>query len=150
MWVSIMRPYYDLNSVSNPLDNLYEDGTKTLIDICVDKLNEQIIVLVKFLKPNASVEFQVEVYTFSEDKNEMSLKRIFNVSQILASHLNLNETFDFIRIYYDSVDNSFVILDTNNHKLYWCNTVNFQVNFYYLFIIFLFNNMLLLKRLNGV
>jgi hypothetical protein len=129
MWVSIMRPYYDFNSVSNPLDNLYEDGTKTLIDVCVDKLNDQIIVLARFSRRNGNSEFQVEIYTFSEDKNEMSLVRIFNVSQILAAHLNSHETFDFVRIYYDHADNSFVILDTNNHKLYWCNTFNFQVTF---------------------
>lgn len=127
MWVSIMRPYYDSNSTSNPQDNLYEDGSKILIDVCMDKKHDQIIVLTKFLRPEATPEFQVEVYSFAEDKNEMSLLKLFNVSQILASHLSSHDTFDFTRIYYDQADNSFVILDANNHRLYWCNTFNFQV-----------------------
>jgi hypothetical protein len=33
IWISIMKPYYDQNSPLNPHDNLYEDGTKTLIDV---------------------------------------------------------------------------------------------------------------------
>lgn len=127
IWVSIMRPYYDNNSASNPLDNLYDDGSKVLIDICIDKKNDQIIVLTKFIKTENNVpEFRVEVYIFCEDKNEMNLLRIFNLSQSLASHLGNNETFDFVRIYFDQLDNSYVVLDANNHKLYWCNTFNFQ------------------------
>ena len=125
-----MRPFYDYNSVPNPLDYQYEDGLKVLIDICIDKLNDQIIVLTKFTKSN---EFRVEVYAFCEDRNEMSLLRIFNISQTLASHLSSGETFEFSRVYFDNKENLFVILDSNNHKIYWCNTFNFQVLFLVLY-----------------
>lgn len=131
MWVSIMRPCGDnFNSVTSPRDHLYEDGSKVLIDICVDKLHDHIIVLTKFVQDtnNLVAEFRVEVYTFCEDRNEMSLVQIFNVSQILASHLNSREAaFEFSRVYHDHVDNSYVLLDSSNHKLYWCNPTNFQV-----------------------
>lgn len=131
MWVSIMRPCGEnFNSVTSPRDHLYEDGSKVLIDICVDKLHDHIIVLTKFVQDtnNLVAEFRVEVYTFCEDRNEMSLVQIFNVSQILASHLNSREAaFEFSRVYHDHVDNSYVLLDSSNHKLYWCNPTNFQV-----------------------
>ena len=125
-WVSIMKPYYDDNSTPNPFDNLYDSGIKVLVDLCVDNKNDQIIVLTKFKIDSKVSEFKVELHSFDEAKNEMNLTRIFNLSQILSSHLNHHESFDFVRIYYDQSDNAFVLLDSNNHKLYWCNTFNFQ------------------------
>lgn len=129
IWVSIMRPFHDLNSILNPLDNLYDDGSKILIDICMDKKNDQIVVLTKFVKADGNNEFRVEIYSFYEEENTMNLLRIFNLNQALASHLGHDETFEFVRIYFDQLDNSFVVLDVNNHKLYWCNPFNFQVYF---------------------
>ena len=125
IWVCILKPHYDTNASPNPYDNLYEEGSKCLIDICIDNKSDQIIVLTKFTIDNVS-EFRVEMYSFCEDKKEMSLARVFNVSQALSSHLGAGETFEFVRIYFDQADNSFVILDANNSKLYWCNTFNFQ------------------------
>ncbi len=83
--------------------------------------------MVKFKNESAAIpEYHVEIYSFCEIKNEMNLTKIFNVSQSLQSHLGFNETFDFVRIYFDQQEYSYVILDASNHKLYWCNTFNFQ------------------------
>ncbi len=133
MWVSIMRPCGDnFNSVTSPRDHQYEDGSKILIDICIDKLHDHIIVLTKFVQDCLVEEYRVEIYAFCEDRNEMSLVQIFSVSQILASHMSSRDSpFEFSRVYYDHVDNSYILLDSSNHKLYWCNPINFQVSSYF-------------------
>ena len=121
-WISVLKTNTD---TLNPCDDLYEKNTKKLIDLCVDNANDQIIVLVKFTTKEKA-EFKIEIYSFNEKLNEISLTRILNLSQTFAGLSSSSEPAEFGRIYLDDAENAFVIIDYNNHKVYWFNSVNCQ------------------------
>lgn len=57
----------------------------------------------------------------------MALVRSLNLSQSLAgSNTSQQEPSEFVRIYLDENENAFVIIDSNNHKVYWFSTLNCQ------------------------
>jgi hypothetical protein len=128
-WISIIRTNSnDDYSTSFKLnDDLYESGLKKLVDLCLDNKNDQIIVLTKYSLID-KYEFKIELYLFDEKQNEMCLIRILNLSQSLAINSNTTSLYqpDFVRIYMDDVENSYVLIDSNNHKVYWFSTSNCQ------------------------
>jgi hypothetical protein len=98
----------------NTYDELYENNTKKLVDLCTDNENNQVCILTKFLgreKP----EYKVEVYVFNEQTNEMTLTKILNISQTIGT--TQPSQCEFSRIYLDEIENMFVVIDSNNHKV---------------------------------
>ncbi|RNA10918.1 hypothetical protein BpHYR1_043329 [Brachionus plicatilis] len=126
-WISIIKLNCDSPAPNlNPNDDLYDIGKKMLVDLCVDNTNEQIIILTKHCAKEKA-EFKIEIYSFNEKNNEMTLMRILNLSQSQAgSNTSQNEPSEFVRIYLDETESCFVTIDANNHKVYWFNTSNCQ------------------------
>jgi hypothetical protein len=124
-WISLVK--LNCESVSmNANDDLYESGVKKLVDLCVDTHNEQVIILTRY-RGEKKPEFKIEVYALNEKLNEMTLQRIHNLTHTLASSsTSQNEPSEFVRIYLDQNENAFVIIDSNNHKVYWFNMSNCQ------------------------
>ncbi|CAF0711680.1 unnamed protein product [Brachionus calyciflorus] len=129
-WISLIKINCDSFSSSsnlNPNDDLYDIGQKKLIDLCIDNNNDQITILTKHMNRDKP-EFKIEVYGLNEKTNEMTLIKILTLaqSQSSSSSASLNEPSEFVRIYLDETENCYVIIDSNNHKVYWYNTSNCQ------------------------
>lgn len=125
-WISLIKINCDQNANLITNDDLYDNGTKRLVDMCVDTTNDQIIILTRY-SGKEKAEFKIEIYTLNEKLNEMAIVKVLNISHSVASsNTSQNEPSEFVRIYIDQNENSFVLVDSNNHKIYWFNTINCQ------------------------
>ena len=115
-WISIGKTDSPATQNLDPCDEFYELNAKKLVDLCVDKENNCVGILVVFFNKEKP-EYKIELYALNENTNEMSLTKIINISQVLASTQKNHS--EFCRIYLDEAERSFVLVDSANHKVFW-------------------------------
>jgi hypothetical protein len=113
-------------------DYSYHTGKKQLIDVSIDNKCEQLILLTYFSSSGGSQgQFQIETYIFCSTSSASSTASYSLVSEIEIKKINSfaesKQAYNFVRLYIDESENSFILIDKSGHKVCWFNRSTLQL-----------------------